>query len=205
MKCIIAGASGLVGSELLSLLLADNDYNNIQAIFRKNPDIQNPKIEIVLNSFKNLENAEVAFCCLGTTIKTAGSKDAFYKVDHDLVINFAKSCHENGVKTFVVVSALGADPKSNIFYNQVKGITESDLAQIGFSNLIILRPSLLLGDRKEFRLGEKIARSLSPILSLFLIGSLAKSKPIEAKKVAQKMLSESHTANGFKIILNHEI
>jgi uncharacterized protein YbjT (DUF2867 family) len=212
MRCLIAGASGLVGNKLLTELLDEPQVTSVTALVRKPLAVKNAKLETVITSFEQIENfaltpAEIAFCCLGTTIKTAGSKEDFFHIDHDLIIHFAQAAFKAGVTTFIVVSALGADPKSSVFYNQVKGQTEEDLKKIGFKKLAIVRPSLLLGDRNESRPAERIAQLLSPILKPLMIGPLAKSRPIEASKVAHKMklLAFSESFSGSKIILNHEI
>ena len=125
---------------------------------------------------------------LGTTIATAGSKEAFYKVDHDLVIDFAKNAKDAGAKTFALVSSVGANPKTSNFYLKVKGETEKDLEAMGFESLIILRPSMLMGERKEFRLGELIGKGAMTLLNPIMIGSLSKYKGIQGKTVANAMV-----------------
>lgn len=214
MNCIIAGASGLIGQTLVKFLIQDNNFDFITIVARspfKDTNIKLNNLVISFEDFKSIKlpRAEVAFCTLGTTIKTAGSEEAFYKVDHDYIVNFAKASFDSGVKTFIVVSALGADSSSNIFYNKVKGQTEEDLKNIGFKNLYILRPSLLLGDRLENRPGEKIAQKLSYILAPFLVGPFKKIRPIKASQVALKMqnlaIQSTSRELGFKIISNEEI
>jgi len=133
------------------------------------------------------------FCCLGTTIKVAGSEENFKKIDLDSVVEFAKIASELSVTKLVVVSALGADMKSTIFYNQIKGQMEHDVSAVFKGSLAFVRPSLLLGQRREFRIFEKLAIILSPIFSVGLIGPLKKFKPIHARQVALAMTSIGHT------------
>jgi uncharacterized protein YbjT (DUF2867 family) len=156
-----------------------------------------------------LPSADVAFCCLGTTIKVAGSESAFYKVDHDYIINFAHACKKAGTKTFIVIGALGSDSRSKIFYNKVKGQTEEDLINLNFLNLFILRPSLLIGKRNENRIGENIAQHISVFLRPLMIGPLKKLRPVDAFLVAirMKLLAIQSSSNqiGLKIIPNEEI
>lgn len=212
MKCLIAGASGLVGQHLVSELIADPKVTTVTALVRNPLKQKDPKIETIITSFEQIEDfvfpaADVGFCTLGTTIKKAGSEEAFFHVDHDLIVHFAQACQKAGVKTFIVVSALGADTESRIFYNKVKGQTEKDLKTLNFHNLFILRPSLLMGDRQEKRPAERFAQVMSSIISPLMVGPLAKSRPIEAVRVAQRMkiLATDNSQKGCQIILNHDI
>jgi uncharacterized protein YbjT (DUF2867 family) len=125
---------------------------------------------------------------MGTTIKVAGSQDAFMKVDYTYVLNFAQLAKRNGIDKFIVVSSLGADKNSANFYLKVKGDVENDLTRLKFKNLIIVRPSMLLGDRKEFRLGELIGKKIMKGLAFLFVGKLKKYKAIEASTVAKAML-----------------
>jgi uncharacterized protein YbjT (DUF2867 family) len=118
---------------------------------------------------------------------TAGSKEAFYHVDHDLVVDFATKAKKVGVQTFVLVSSVGADSKSSTYYLKVKGETENDLKEIGFNSLLILRPSMLLGDRTEFRFGELIGKAAMTVFNPLMLGGLTKYKGIEGKTVARCM------------------
>ncbi len=192
-KAIIAGATGLIGKFVLSYLLHDKNYSEIIVISRQALVLKDPKIKNIICNFENIENfsndliADDVFCCLGTTIKVAGSKENFKKIDLHYPIKLANITRKNGASKFLVVSAMGANKNSNIFYNQVKGELEETLKGIGFKGLYIFRPSLLLGMRKEFRLGERIAiissKIWSPILSLFA----KQYKPIDAMVVAFAM------------------
>lgn len=189
MKAAVSGSTGFIGSILLNLLKDDNDYKNVQVLSRRALDLSG-KFHVLVGdiSEQKLGDVDVAFCALGTTIATAGSKDAFYHVDHDLVIDFAKNAKEAGAKTFVLVSSVGATPNISNFYLKVKGETEKDLESLGFESLIILRPSMLMGERKEFRLGELIGKALITLVNPFMLGSLSKYKGIQGKTVAKAML-----------------
>ncbi len=174
------GASGLVGSSLLKYLLEDHSVKKISLFVRKKLDITNPKLTQIIVDYNNLESyseffqVDHIFCCLGTTIRTAGSRDAFKQVDFHYVIESAKLGKEKGVKNFSVVSAMGSNSKSRIFYNRVKGEMENSLQKIGFESLHIFRPSLLLGNRAEIRKGEKVGAVLSRVFSFAFIKGLKK-------------------------------
>lgn len=192
-SALIVGATGLVGNELLHILLQSNAYENVKILIRKPIAINHPKLTQKLVDFNELEKYEEeftvhdVFCCLGTTIKKAGSQEAFKKVDFEYPLKVAKLAKNNGAKQFLIVSAMGANSHSRIFYNRVKGEIEEALKQVQLPSLHIFRPSLLLGKRNEFRFGERVAEILSPILSPLLSGKLRKYKPIQGKDVAQAM------------------
>ncbi|MEH6949481.1 NAD(P)H-binding protein [Bacillus sp. JJ634] len=192
-KALIVGATGLVGNELLHILLQSNTYENVKVLVRKPISIKHPKLTQRLIDFDALEKYEEefavhdVFCCLGTTIKKAESQEAFKKVDFEYPLKVAKLAKKKGAKQFLVVSAMGANSQSRIFYNRVKGVMEEALKQVRLPSLHIFRPSLLLGKRNEFRFGERVAEMVSPIFLPLLIGKLRKYKPIQAKDVAQAM------------------
>jgi uncharacterized protein YbjT (DUF2867 family) len=196
-KAIIIGASGLIGKFCLSYLLMDKNYTEVIAVSRKALPIKDPKLKNIVCDFDNLESyakefvADDVFCCLGTTIKVAKTKENFKKVDLQYPIIFANITKRNGASKFLVVSAMGANKSSSIFYNQVKGEMEEQLKSIGFKGLYIFRPSLLLGMRTEFRLGESLAimssKLWSPILSIFA----KQYKPIDAMVVAHAMYQKA--------------
>lgn len=200
-KAIIVGASGLIGKFCLSYLLMDKNYNEVIVISRTPLPLKDPKLKNIVCEFDELEKysndliADDVFCCLGTTIKVAGTKENFKKVDLHYPIKVANITKRNGATKFLVVSAMGADKNSSIFYNQVKGEMEEQLKSIGFKGIYIFRPSLLLGMRKEFRLGERIAimssKLWSPILSIFA----KQYKPIDAMVVAHAMYQKALDVN----------
>ena len=161
---VIAGATGLTGEHLLDRLLSEPTVARVLAPSRRplasHPHLENPVGELDQLLAKLTGPVDTAFCCLGSTIKQAGSQEAFRAVDHDLVLAFARRARELGARHLVVISALGANPQSSVFYNRVKGETEEALKAMGWPQLTIARPSLLLGARREFRLGERLAAPL---------------------------------------------
>jgi uncharacterized protein YbjT (DUF2867 family) len=194
---VVTGASGLVGGLLLDGLLEDPLYREVLSLGRRSLPKQHPKLVQRAVDFARLEeetlpSVDDAFCCLGTTIKKAGSQEAFRAVDHDAVLAFAKATRKAGARRFLVVTALGANPDSRVFYNRVKGEVERDLQGLGFESLVILQPSLLLGDRAESRPGERAAivasRVLAPLLRPF------GGRPIEARTVARAMVALAREA-----------
>lgn len=190
MKAAIAGATGFIGTHLIALLQEDARVDHIQVLVRRPIDVA-PKFQLVQGDLMQPALAgplDVAFCALGTTMAVAGSKEAFYHVDHDLVLAFAKAAKAQGAEKFVLVSSLGADAKSSNYYIKVKGETENDLKALGFRSLIILQPSLLMGERKEFRLGELFGKGVMTIFNPLMLGPLAKYRGIEGRKVANAML-----------------
>jgi uncharacterized protein YbjT (DUF2867 family) len=196
---IILGASGLVGNEVLIQLIADTDFEKIKLFVRKPLSINHPRLEqhIVnfddVESFKHLIAGHVLFCCLGTTIKTAGSQEAFKKVDHHYPLAFAKIAKQNGVKKYLIISSIGAEKNSSSFYLRTKGEIEFDLSNLNFESLIIVRPSMLLGNRNGFRLGESIGKMVMKAISFLFIGNLKRYKAIEARDVAKAMVKISKT------------
>ena len=195
---LVAGCSGLIGSQLLNLLLNDSRYSRIVAISRTPLDLTHAKLKNVVLDFSRLKEntADLAcddiFCCLGTTIKKVKTKEAFRKVDFEYPLELAKVGKELGAEKYLLVSALGANKNSSIFYNQVKGEVEEAIAKVGFPTLHIFRPSLLVGPRVEQRSGEDAAKWVYKIFG-FMIPS--KYSAIESIKVARAMISFSQTAD----------
>lgn len=192
-SALIAGATGLTGNELVKVLLEDPAYDKVKVLVRRPLDLDHPKLEQIKTDYYRLEEyadhfkVDDVFCCLGTTIKKAGSQNAFRRVDYDYPVALGKLAKSAGAKRFLVISAMGADARSNIFYSRVKGQMEEALKKMEFPALHIFQPSLLLGKRDEFRLGEKAASVLAPAISPLLRGKMKKYKPIEAKQVAKAM------------------
>ena len=190
---LIVGATGLTGKALLHNLLEADEYDKVMVLVRKPISISNEKLiqRVVdfdkLYVYKEQFIADDVFCCLGTTIKKAKTKEAFKKVDLQYPLEIARLTKENGARQFLVISAMGANPKSAVFYSQAKGLMESELQKIGFDTLHIFRPSMLLGNRDEFRLGEKVGIVLFKLLSWLFVGSLKKYKAIHTDVVAKAM------------------
>ena len=191
---LIAGATGLVGGEVLKLLLEEEQYQKVIVITRRALPLTDPKIEAHVVDFDQLEQkkqiikADHIFCCLGTTMKKAGSKDKFYHVDFHYSYELARLSRENDVLQFNLVSSLGADKSSMFFYNKVKGSLEEAITNLDFYQFNIFRPSLLLGNRMEKRTGEKIGTMLAGVISPFLFGSLKKYRAVDAGLVAKAMV-----------------
>ena len=188
---LIAGCTGLIGKQLLQLLLEDQHYEKVKAITRRPLDLQHSKLENLVLDYDKLSEryadlkADDVFCCLGTTIKIAKTKEAFRKVDFEYPRELARITKNQGASQYLIVTALGADKNSGIFYNQVKGEVEEAISHVAFRTVHILRPSLLLGERTELRAGEGAATSFFKILG-FLIPT--KYKAIDSAKVARAML-----------------
>lgn len=193
-NALIAGATGLVGTAILQQLLNGDQYEKIIVLTRKPLEITNSKLVLRQIDFDKIETlnpgfaVDDVFCALGTTIKTAGSQDAFYKVDFTYVVNLGKWCAEHGVKRFMIVSAMGANAKSGIFYNRVKGEMEDAVRQLDITQTQIFRPSLLMGNRNEKRTGERFAQVFMGALGFLFVGPLLKYKGIHADAVAKSMI-----------------
>lgn len=188
---LIAGSTGLIGNQLLTLLLATNRYDRIIALTRHDLNIEHPKLDELKVDFSILDQyadqlvADDVFCCLGTTMAKAKTKEKFYEVDFTYPLRLAVATKLTGTKQYFLVSALGASKKSSIYYNRVKGEAEEAIGNLGFDAFHIFRPSLLLGPREEQRPGEDAAKVVYKIFG-FLIPS--KYKGVEASKVARAML-----------------
>lgn len=211
-SALVVGASGLVGGHLLQLLLADGTYSRVTVLTRKPLGFEHPKLlERVVNfdqldQHQDVMKAEDVFCCLGSTIKKAGSQEAFRKVDFTYVIQTAAISQKNGARQFLVISSLGADIHSRVFYNRVKGEMEDAVTKIPFDAVCIFRPSLLLGDRRESRPAETLGIFFVKALSVLLIGALRRYRAIHAQTVAKAMLrAAKQQVDGVEILESEEI
>lgn len=209
---LIAGASGLVGSQLLTLLLASERYAKVIVVGRRPLPQVHPKLEQRILDLDNLDQhrlgliADDVYCCLGTTMRQAGSKEVFYKVDYAYVVKLAALTAGNFAAQFLVVSAMGADANSRIYYNRVKGEMEQAVRQTPFRAIHFFRPSLLLGNRTEKRLGEQIGAVLLKALRPLMVGPLRKYQPVEAVTVARAMLrAAEEDGGGIRVHLSDEI
>lgn len=209
---LIAGATGLVGSKLLEQLINKQEYDSIHIIVRKEIEVKSDKViqHIIdfekLGSFEIKEPIDHVFCTLGTTIKKAKTKENFRKVDYNYVLALANKAKEWDTGKFLMVSSLGANAKSKIFYNRVKGEIEKAVQNLDLPNLFIFRPSLLMGNRKENRGGEKSAIAVYKIINPLFIGKLKKYKGIQASQVAKAMMQTAlQNEEKFKILESDEI
>ena len=196
---IVAGASGLIGRELVQKLINSDQYSLIYILARRKSGLVHPKIRELVIDFDKIselkfdEPIDHAFCTLGTTIKQAGSRDQFKKVDFEYIIAFANLGKQAGATKCMVISSMGADQKSSFFYNKIKGITEDALIKIGFDQLVILRPSLLLGERSERRIAERLSVFFMKVLSFLIPDNY---KAIKAEKVADYMMKIASKPTG---------
>jgi uncharacterized protein YbjT (DUF2867 family) len=202
VNATLIGSTGLTGSFLVRLLLADSAVTKVISISRRSLNISNARLtEVLISDLAQLPSmeskipGELYFCCLGTTIKAAGSKENFEKVDHAAVVGFAKIAKRYDAKSFTLISAMGANLRSMFFYNRVKGRMENDVEALGFRSLIIFKPALLVGPRHEYRLGESIATKTLIPLSHFLPTRIRKSLGTEAAILATRMLAEGKAAS----------
>jgi uncharacterized protein YbjT (DUF2867 family) len=206
---LVAGATGLVGGHVVEHLVESADVDRVVVLVRKKTGKwSSTKVEEKVVDYDALDPAAFSgvsevYACLGTTIKKAGSQDAFRKVDHDYTLAVANAAEAAGVERFAVVSSVGASAGSSNFYLRVKGETDDAIERIGFASLIIARPSMLVGNREESRPGEKIGIALGKAFSFTMVGGLRKYRPIEAKRVAHAMIDALKDAKGTRI-LEHE-
>ncbi|MCF8422764.1 MAG: NAD(P)H-binding protein [Bacteroidia bacterium] len=194
---IILGATGLTGTELVKQLLNDDYYKKVVLFSRKSTNINHCKLTEYITDFdqlhkiKHLIIGDIVFCCLGTTIKAAGSKTAFREVDFKYISDFAEFAKQNGLNQFYLQSSVGADSKSKNFYLKTKGETENAIRKLDFESFTIFRPSMLLGNRIEFRFGETLGKLVMQFFSFLFVGRLKLYKAIDAKQVAKAMIYES--------------
>lgn len=196
-KAIIVGASGLIGNELLDILLQSADYQEVLALVRKGLSIDHPKLVQLIVDFDNLDkwaaaiNGHALFCCLGTTLKKTPDLSEYRKIDHDYPVKLAQLAYQNKVKQYHLVSAIGANSKSASFYTRLKGETENDIEKVQLKTLHIYQPSILTGGRKEKRALERIAIVVMKVVNPLLIGRFKKYRSIPAATVARAMFKQS--------------
>ena len=192
---LLFGSSGLVGGHLLNQLIGDINYSKIKLFVRSVPEISDPKAEIIKTDFNNLHNhkedimGDDCFVCIGTTKQNSPNKDEYRRVELDIPKEIAQIAKSNLVNSFIFVSALYANPMSLGDYVRFKGLVEEELKRLNFPKLAVMRPSFLMGDRKEKRAGEKIGIFIFKLLSPLLLGPLKKMKPIHSEIVAKAMIA----------------
>ncbi len=208
MRVLLAGATGLAGRALLGRLLGCARCEQVVAVGRQGPSTAHPKLQALCVDFDRLDalslpTADRAFIALGTTLRRAGSRAAFRRVDHDAVLAFARAARASGVRRLAVVSALGADPRSAFFYSRIKGETEQSLATLGFESLLIARPALLGGARDELRVFERVAIGIAGVLQPLLP---ANWRVIDPAVLARGMLRAlDRAAPGVTIVASAEL
>ena len=208
---LVFGSSGLIGGHLLYQLIENDNYNKIKLFVRSETVIKETKIEIIKTNFSDLENhkedikGDDCFFCIGTTKQNSPDKNEYKKVELDIPIKIAQIARANLVNSFIFVSSIYANPKSSGDYVKFKGLVEEELKELNFSNLGILRPSFLIGSRKENRVGEKIGILTFRLLSPLLLGPLKKMKPINSEKVAKAMVKIANENLGKIIFESDEI
>lgn len=208
MKAIIAGATGLVGNLILNEVINDNDFSEVRIFVRKSTGIISPKLKEIVDPLKNISalsseiHGDVLFNALGTTIKKAGSKEEQQRIDRDLPVAFAKIASVNGVKIMLNISSVGANLKGG-FYLKTKAEMENGTERYFPGSVYHFRPGLLAGNRKEFRLAEKIASGVMRVIDLILIGSLKKYRSMPVEKLAKAMVSLSKNPAGKPSVLHY--
>lgn len=207
---IVAGASGLVGSELVRLLLIDAAFTAVRSLVRRPSGTSSAKLEEIVVDFHDeaalaaAAKGDVVFSSLGTTRKKAGSKEAQYEVDYGHQFRVAKAARENGARCYALVSAVDANPSASAFYNRMKGELERDVIALGFERTRIARPSILLGERNEHRTLESIGATLTK--GIAVLPGLRKYKPIEARTVASALIASARDATpGVRILETEDL
>jgi uncharacterized protein YbjT (DUF2867 family) len=217
LTALLAGATGLVGGRCLERLLGDAAFGEVVAVARRPLAGERARLRVALcPDFARLEELPpateagggggkaTALCALGTTIKQAGSQAAFRAVDHDAVLAFARWARRSGAETFVVCSAVGASAQSRIFYSRIKGETEEALAGVGFPRLVIVRPSMLLGERAEPRTAEAAVQAVTRGLNPLLLGPLRRYRGVAADTVAAAMVRAAKQAPEGRHVWEHD-
>ena len=208
MKAIVIGATGLVGNLILKEVLNDNDFSEVRIFVRRPTGIINPKLKEIVSPMEDISAlsseilGDVLFNALGTTIKNAGSKAEQQRVDRDLPVNFAKIASENGVKTMLNVSSAGANMKGG-FYLKTKAEMENGTEKFFPGAIFHFRPGFLVGNRKEIRVGEKIAFGVMKVIDPVLAGSSKKYRSMPADKLAKAMVSLSKNPAGKPTVLHY--
>ena len=208
---LLFGSSGLIGGHLLNQLIQNNNYSKIKIFVRSDPEINDPKVEIIKIDFNNLENhiedikGDDCFFCIGTTKQNSPDKNEYQRVELEIPKEIAQIAKSNLVNSFIFVSALYANPKSSGNYVRFKGLVEEELKRLNFPKLALMRPSFLMGDRKEKRVGEKIGIFVFKLLSPLLLGPLKKMRPIHSETVAKAMIRAANENLEKNIFESNEI
>jgi uncharacterized protein YbjT (DUF2867 family) len=211
-SALVLGATGMTGGHCLELLLGDPAWSRVTVVARRASGRSHPRLTEVVTDFERLEDhadafaVDDVFCCLGTTIRKAGSREAFLRVDHDYPLAAARLASARGARRFLMVSSLGAKVGSRVFYNRVKGEVERDVAALPFEGVALLRPSLLLGPRPERRTAEDLAQRLMPLAAPLLVGPLRRYRALEGSAVSRAMLRLAKEGfRGVRVVESDEI
>jgi uncharacterized protein YbjT (DUF2867 family) len=210
MRAIVIGGSGFTGRKLIEILLKDEEYREVYALVRNEIDLNNEKLIQVIVDFDVLSSenipdcCDVAFCCLGTTIRKAQTKSNFRKVDFEYITHFAKLCEMHCIKEFHLISAIWASPQSLFFYQRVKGELECFINSLNFESVVIYRPSVIYGDRKEFRLFEAFAAWISRNLHFIFIGKLKRIVAVTGDQLAETMHQKSKSCSPGRLVIESE-
>jgi len=210
---VVAGASGLVGGKLMELLCENVTVKKIIVLSRRPLEFENPRVQVIVTDFTHLlsvqdkvKGADVIYCCIGTTIKKARSRVSFRNVDYQIPYDLAALASRAGIPKLIIVSSIGANPSSKNFYLRVKGEMERDIAaDFRFQKLAFLRPSLLVGDRREFRFGERLMQLLMSLFSFAFVGRFSRFRPVTDHTVAKAMVSISNSVNNQKVYESVEL
>lgn len=209
---LLLGATGLVGGHLLDRLLEDEGYARVTVLGRRRIDRDHPRLRQVVADLDRMEEHAEAFavdhvfCCLGTTIRAAGSQQAFRRVDFDYVAQSARLAARQGARRYLLVTAAGANPRSRVFYSRVKGEAEDAVRAQALDGVVILRPSLILGDRAERRTAEDLAQRIAPVMNRLLIGPLRRYRAVRADVIARAMARMAkESAPGVRVVESDEI
>ena len=190
---IIFGSTGLIGSQLLNILLQDDEYSTIKAVVRSPISVSHKKLEVIVNDLTNISSlkenisGDRCFFCIGTTKSQTPNKIEYRRVEYDIPVQIASIAKKNNVNCFLYISSLGSNPNTNNTYLKNKGEVEEKLKGLNFKQLTIVKPSILLGKRSKFRLGEFLSQRIFVLLSFLFVGPLKKVKPINSKQVAKAM------------------
>lgn len=190
---IIFGSTGLIGSQLLNILLQDDEYSTIKAVVRSPISVSHKKLEVIVNDLTNISSlkenisGDRCFFCIGTTKSQTPNKNEYRRIEYDIPVQIASIAEKNNVNCFLYISSLGSNPNTNNTYLKNKGEVEEKLKGLNFKQLTIVKPSILLGKRSKFRLGEFLSQRIFVLLSFLFVGPLKKIKPINSKQVAKAM------------------
>tara|TARA_B110000305_G_scaffold214680_1_gene251583 strand:+ start:104 stop:751 length:648 start_codon:yes stop_codon:yes gene_type:complete len=202
---IIFGSTGLIGSQLLNILLQDDEYSTIKAVVRSPISVSHKKLEVIVNDLTNISSlkenisGDRCFFCIGTTKSQTPNKNEYRRIEYDIPVQIASIAEKNNVNCFLYISSLGSNPNTNNTYLKNKGEVEEKLKGLNFKQLTIVKPSILLGKRSKFRLGEFLSQRIFVLLSFLFVGPLKKVKPINSKQVAKAIAFIAKNGNS-KII-----